>query len=529
MIKFGLISVMMITLLAFSSASIAKVRLHSVFSDNMVLQRDQPITIFGEANPGELLTIQFAGIILSVNAGKDGFWSVDLPSQGIDKKGKTLIVAGENVIELHHILIGDVWLCSGQSNMEFALRDCDDSAAVAAADYPLVRFVRIPYTCKDRPQRDIDTEQLQWSVCSPSTAADCSAVGFYFARKIVKEVDVPIGILISSVGGTNIEKWMPQPSFARNPLLKEYQQKVDGWMQQYQSDLIIFQTPMKRWIKEVNKALKANDEIPQTPYLPLHPSMPGSKYGGGQFSHLYNGMIAPLHRLKIKGALWYQGENNGEEEVTYTEKKRELIASWRQEWGVDFPFYFVQLSSWLASTNLPNEERRGWQYCRSGQLACVNEIPNTGMAVTYDIGDAEDIHPKNKMDVGERLALWALARDYGQKVVYSGPLFKSAVQEEGRMRVLFEHTGSGLMTGCKKGVMPVTEDIGGELRRFAIAGEDKQWHWADATIQDDCVIVSSPKVSRPVAVRYAFSMNPEGANLYNREGLPASPFRSDTW
>ncbi|MCS2389976.1 sialate O-acetylesterase [Bacteroides thetaiotaomicron] len=272
-----------------------------------------------------------------------------------------------------------------------------------------------------------------------------------------------------------------------------------------------------------------HEDIPSMPYVPLHPSMPGSKYGGGQFSHLYNGMISPLYQFKIKGALWYQGENNGEEERTYVEKMKEMIAAWRNGWGYEFPFYIVQLSSWLKPVNDPNDWKKGWQFCRAAQLACVTEIPNTGIAVTYDIGDEEDIHPKNKYDVGERLALWALAHDYGKEISFSGPLYKTITLEEDRIRVNFNYSEDGLMIGRKEGKKEVEEDKIGKLQGFVIAGEDKVWYWADAKIEGNSVIVSSPFVNKPIAVRYAFSMNPRGANLYNRSGLPASPFRSDCW
>lgn len=516
-------------LLCISLSANAELRFHRIFSDHMVLQRGQPVNVFGEAIPGEHLSVTFSGVTIQTVADQNKIWSVTFPAQEANASGQTITVSGKTTVQLQDILIGDVWLCSGQSNMEMSLGGCNDSVSVVNANFPAIRFVRVPYICKESPQQGVDTEKLEWTVCSPRTAAGCSAVGFYFARRISTEIGVPLGVLISSVGGTNIEKWMPQSSFSNNPNLYEYNQMIETWMKEYHEDLIEFQTPMIKWMKAMNKAVKERQKVPPMPYVPLHPSLPGSRYGGGQFSHLYNGMIAPLFSFKIKGALWYQGENNGSEERSYVEKKREMIAAWRKEWGYEFPFYFVQLSNWLKPSKEPDEAQKGWQYCRSGQLTCVREIPNTGMAVTYDIGDAEDIHPKNKFDVGERLALWALAHDYGHKIVYSGPLFKSAIQEGGRMRVLFEHVGSGLMIGCKKGIVPAAENANDRLKRFAIAGEDKLWYWADAVIQDDCVIVSSPKVSKPVAVRYAFSMNPEGANLYNKEGLPASPFRSDTW
>ena len=507
----------------------ATVKLHSLFLDNMVIQRELPIHIFGTADQGESITVTFGNATVHAVADIKGNWSVELPAQEVCMIGQSLVVEGKTKIVLRDILIGDVWLCSGQSNMEMALGSCNDSVAIKEADYSTIRFVRIPYLCKDSPQTDMDVERLAWNICTPYSAGGCSAVGFYFARRVSKEMGVPIGILISSIGGTNIEKWMPQSSFFRNAILSEYYQKIENWMEQYRKDLVTFQAPMKEWMKAVNESLLKHEDIPSIPYVPLHPSMPGSKYGGGQFSHLYNGMISPLYQFKIKGALWYQGENNGEEELTYVEKMKEMIAAWRNGWGYEFPFYIVQLSSWLKPVNDPNDWKKGWQFCRAAQLACVTEIPNTGIAVTYDIGDEEDIHPKNKYDVGERLALWALAHDYGKEISFSGPLYKTITLEEDRIRVNFNYSEDGLMIGRKEGKKEVEEDKIGKLQGFVIAGEDKVWYWADAKIEGNSVIVSSPFVNKPIAVRYAFSMNPRGANLYNRSGLPASPFRSDCW
>ncbi len=512
-----------------ATKGVATVKLHCLFSDNMIIQRALPIRVFGTADRGELLTVTFGDVTVSTVADRNGDWVVELPARDACAIGQNLVVTGENKIVLHNVLIGDVWLCSGQSNIEMALGSCNDSVAIKEADYTTIRFVRIPYTCKDSPQTDIDAEKFGWNICTPHTAGGCSAVGFYFARRVSAEVGIPIGLLVSSIGGTNIEKWMPQSSFSGNAVLSEYNQQVEKWMEQYRKDLVSFQPAMKAWMKTVNKLRTKHSDVPSMPYVPLHPSMPGSKYGGGQFSHLYNGMISPLYRFKIKGALWYQGENNGAEERTYVEKMREMISAWRNGWGYNFPFYFVQLSSWLKPVSDPNDSKPGWQFCRAAQLACVTEISNTGMAVTYDIGDEDDIHPRNKRDVGERLALWPLARDYGRKVYFSGPLYKSTAIDGNKLRVLFSYAEVGLMIGKKEGQNEVEEIKSGKLQGFAIAGEDRVWHWADAIIENDCVVVSSPLVDKPVAVRYAFSMNPQGANLYNKVGLPASPFRSDCW
>ena len=244
---------------------------------------------------------------------------------------------------------------------------------------------------------------------------------------------------------------------------------------------------------------------------------------------LYNGMINPVVPYGIKGAIWYQGESNGGEGDSYYHKMRALIGGWRKVWNQgDFPFYHVQLANWQKPNDNP-AGGDGWAKVRMAQLQSL-QIPNTGMAVSIDIGDAADIHPKNKFDVGERLALWALRDNYGKKdLVVSGPLYKSMKVDGNKIRVSFDHAGSGLMVGKKDGRNPTVEDKGGKLKRFAIAGEDKKWVWADAVIDGAAVVVSSPDVAKPVAVRYAFTMNPEGCNLYNKEGLPASPFRTDEW
>jgi sialate O-acetylesterase len=261
------------------------------------------------------------------------------------------------------------------------------------------------------------------------------------------------------------------------------------------------------------------------PAIPRHP-------GGNGWSGMYNAMIHPFVRLPIKGALWYQGESNGGEGETYYHKMRALIGGWRQQWGQgDFPFYFVQLANFQNATEDP-AGGNGWAKLREAQRKSLS-IPNTGMAVITDtvpLAEANDIHPRNKYDVGLRLARWALNRDYGQKdIEVSGPLFKALKIEGNKARLVFDHSGSGLMVGKKEGRTPAIENKEGKLKRFAVAGADKKWFWAEAIIENHTVVVSSPEVTEPVAVRYAFSMNPDGANLCNREGLPASPFRTDNW
>ena len=282
---------------------------------------------------------------------------------------------------------------------------------------------------------------------------------------------------------------------------------------------------MEKWMGEVKSALATpGGEIPSAPQIPNSPFT-----DAGFPTTIYNGMIHPVAPYAIKGALWYQGESNGGEGDEYYHKMRALIGGWRKLWNQgEFPFYFVQ----LANFEQPNQDPAGgdgWARVRMAQSKSL-QIPNTGMAVIIDIGEANDIHPKNKFDVGDRLALWALRNDYGKKdLVASGPLYKSIRVENAKARIRFDSVGGGLMIGKKEGLDPTVEDKGGKLNRFAIAGEDKKWYWADAVIDGDTVVVSSGDVPKPMAVRYAFSMNPTGCNLYNKDGLPASPFRTDDW
>ncbi|MEI7910487.1 MAG: sialate O-acetylesterase [Verrucomicrobiota bacterium] len=440
----------------------ADVRLPKIFTDNMMLQRGQPVRVWGWAEAGEAVSVALAGKTAATKADDKGEWKVELAALKAGDKLE-LTVKGKNRLSLKNILVGDLWVCSGQSNMEMSLGQCLGAADdIKAADLPKIRFIKINKVDSPKPETDAPVAG-SWQVCSPATAGGFTAVGYYFAREILQKTKVPIGIIDTNWGGTRIEPW-------------------------------------------------------------ISPECGGT-------SGLYNAMIHPLVPLPIKGALWYQGESNGDEGDTYYEKMKSLIGGWRQQWKVgDFPFYYVQLASYQGVSEEP-AGGNGWAKLREAQTKSLT-IPNTGMAVILDtvpLAAAGDIHPKNKYDVGARLARWALARDYGQKLEVSGPLFKALKIEGGKARLAFDHLGSGLMVGKKDGRSPAVEDKQGKLKRFAIAGADKQWFWADAVIVNNTLTVSSPQVKAPVAVRYAYQMNPDGANLYNRDGLPASPFRTDAW
>lgn len=507
---------------AFSAA--AEVRLPRIFTDNMVLQREMPVRVWGWADPGEAVKVSLAGANAATKADQSGQWSVEMPAL---KSGDNLelVVNGKNSLKLKNVAIGDLWVCSGQSNMEMDLGGCLGATEdIKAADLPRIRRIKINHEQAGQAAVEAPTA-TQWQVCSPDTVRGFTAVGFYFAREIQQKTGVTIGIVDDNWGGTPIEPWVPTEGLEIVPELKSDLTARQEAIKAFRAELPKALTGVEDWISKTRRDLANGTETTPMPAFPTHP-------GGNGWSGMYNAMIHPFVKLPIKGALWYQGESNGGEGETYYHKMQALIGGWRHQWNQgDFPFYFVQLASFQSPTENPGDAN-GWPKLREAQTKSLT-IPNTGMAVITDtvpLAEAGDIHPKNKYDVGLRLACWALNRDYGLKdVEVSGPLFKALKIEGNRARVMFDHVGSGLMMGTKVGRTPASENKEGKLKRFAVAGADKKWHWAEAVIENNTILVSAPEVSEPVAVRFAFQMNPDGANLYNREGLPASPFRTDNW
>ena len=584
------LGVVLVTLLAARACAFAEPRLPGFFGDHMVLQRDKAVPVWGWAEPGEKVTVTFAGQEKTATAGEDGKWRVTLDSMSAESQGRDLAVQSPPAtvpVKLSDILVGDVWLCSGQSNMEWPVSHATDAdREIAAADYPLIRHTKLGHIASETPQDDVSTV---WQVCSPGTAGGFTAVGFFFGRMLHRELDVPIGLLNSSWGGTRVEPWTPPEGFAAVPEIAEYAEPQEDPREAYrrrcefffgqvraeieenleepggEDDLldeldlpastseladdddvgsIVGGMPepedilrkhalrVQKWLPVAEAAIAQGEKMPPLeggwprgwPDLPV---LPGGN--AGKPSALYNGMIHPLIPFALRGAIWYQGESNGGEGTSYFYKKKALIGSWRELWGQgSFPFYLVQLANYQRSTDDP-AGGDGWARLREAQTRCLT-LERTGMAVIIDIGEAGNIHPGNKQDVGARLALWALGKEYGREgLVYSGPLYRRHAVEGNAVRIEFDHAGNGLMVGSKKGLAPAVEDEAGKLSGFAVAGADKTWHWADASIERGTVLVSSAEVPEPVAVRYAFTMNPSGCNLYNREGLPASPFRTDDW
>ncbi|MEI7899883.1 MAG: sialate O-acetylesterase [bacterium] len=504
----------------------ADVTLNGLFGDHMVFQREIPVAVFGTAAPGETVTVSFAGKEKSATADKDGRWRVKLDAMKASTNSAAMTIAGKNTLKISDIIVGDVWVCSGQSNMEWTLGGCNRPDDIKDADFPLMRQFHVPGRVLSSPVTDTKNG---WVVCTPQSAGNFTAVGFYFGRKLHRETGIPIGLLKSAWGGTAIEPWVSSAGLATIPELAKDKANLDTQIKAYVDALAGLNPKIDTYVSEARKALSSNAELPAPVELPSYPISNG---GPGGWHCLYNGMISPLTPFGIKGAIWYQGESNGGEGDSYFQKKRALIGGWRKAWNQgDFPFYFVQLANFQNPNNDP-AGGDGWAKLRMAQNKTLT-IPNTGMAVAIDladVGNPGDIHPKNKLDVGERLALWSLAKDYGKKnLVYSGPLYKEMKSEGDKIRLVFDSVGSGLTVATKKGYDPMVKDPQGKLQKFAIAGEDKKWVWANAVIDGATVVVSSPEVSKPVAVRYAFSMNPDGCNLYNNEGLPAAPFRTDEW
>ena len=501
----------------------ADVRLPKIFTDNMMIQRDQPVSVWGWAVPGEVVKVKITDKEAVSTADADGRWAVKMAALPTGTN-LVLTVTGKNTIMLKNVIVGDVWICSGQSNMEMGLGSCLHAAEdVKTAEFPQIRRIKFNHTQSMTPGDD-SPAATAWQVCTPQTAGSFTAVGFYFAREINQKTGVPIGILDDNWGGTAIEPWTAPAGMESVSELGKAVTERQHVIAAYTNQLSKTLEEMERWIATSRTALSTGAVLTPAPAMPSHP-------GSSGWCSMYNAMINPLIHFPVKGALWYQGESNGGEGESYYDKMRALIGGWRKQWNQnDLPFYFVQLASYQSANDNP-AGGDGWARIRCAQTKALT-IPHTGMAVIIDtvpLAEAGNIHPVNKYDVGLRLSRWALVNEYGHKMEVSGPLFREMKSDGEKIHLNFDHVGAGLMAGKKTGRDPVVEDKDGKLRRFAIAGADMKWFWADAVIDGATVVVSSPDVKEPVAVRYAFSQNPDGANLYNKDGLPASPFRTDDW
>ena len=484
----------------------ADVRLPAIFSDHAVLLSGAAVPVWGWADEGEKVEVAFAGQTKSATPGTDGKWMVKLDALKADAKAQELTVKGKNTLVVKDVLVGEVWLGSGQSNMAMRVNGAMDyEKEQAAGNLPLVRMFTEASAASNKAE---EQGAGSWVVCSPETVGAFSATLFFCGREIHKSLGVPMGLINSSVGGTPIESWIAPEAQHASPELKgffETMKKADSGFDPVAAKAA-YEAQLARW-KEASKAAKAEGKpVTRAPQDPVALRARKGNVGG-----LFNGKIAPLIPYAIRGALWYQGEANtsGDKPPFYEHQLALLVTDWRKRWGAEFPFAWVQL---------PNFSRPGdgWPLVREAMLKTL-KLPKTGMAIAIDIGEQKNIHPKNKQEVGRRLSLWALSSVYGKKVESaSGPLPAGHEVKGDKIVLKFTHADGGLKAK------------GGDLTGFMIAGEDKQWKKAATQIEGDKVIVCSPEIAKPVAVRYAWQDWPE-CNLTNGAGLPASPFRTDDW
>ena len=484
-----------------SLSSRADVTVPSLLADHMVVQRGLPVHVWGMAAQHEAVSVTFRGETKTGTADDDGRWSVYL-SPGEAGGPFELSIKATNTIVLHDILVGDVWVASGQSNMEFPMTGLVNAQTeIAAAQYPKIRLFLVKHKPADYPLENVESKG--WAACTPETAADSSAVAYFFARSLQQKLGVPIGLIESFWGGTAAESWTSLHTLGADaalmPVFSARAKMVDE-----QSTTVLRQ---QREDAEFQKAVaQAKAEGKPLPWPQWHPD-----FAAWAPAALYNGMIAPLTPFAIRGVIWYQGESNSgpDRAFLYARLFQTMIRDWRNSWGEgDFPFLFVQIANWNTE---PGEL---WPEVRNAQRQAL-ALRNTGMAVTIDIGDPNDIHPKNKQDVGLRLSLAARAITYGDKIEWSGPLYRQITQEEHRLRVWFDHAGGLMAKGAE----------GGAVTGFEVAGADGKYSAAEAKIDGTSVVVSSAAVPTPVSVRYGWAANPN-CNLFNKEGLPASPFQA---
>ncbi len=485
----------------------ADIRLPNIIGSSMVVQRDIPLLIWGWADPGEKVSVKMGNSEVSVKADKEGKWMVRLPS--IKTGGPyEMTLSGKNTLKLTDILAGEVWVCSGQSNMVWRMAQVNNSEQeISDARYPNIRLFQVPRTTSGIPAEDVNAA---WKACSPGNISQFSAVAYFFGRKLHNKLNVPIGLIETAWGGTRIEPWTPPVGFQLVDGFDDIILQITDADVEYRKKILESIGSANSWIKTTKKSLKSNKPFPVPPEWPKHRLDSHIQPTG-----LYNGMVHPLVPFGIRGAIWYQGESNLVDGMLYREKMKALIHGWRTVWNQgEFPFYFVQLApyryrgkNWDAH-NLP----RMWE----AQTKALS-VFNTGMASAIDIGNVTDIHPRNKQDVGKRLALWALAKTYGFKsLVYSGPMYKSMSIEDNKIRITFNHNGGGLESRD-----------GNPLTWFEIAGADNKYVSAHAEIAGESILVWSDSIQNPAHVRFAWHEEAE-PNLMNKEGLPALTFRTDT-
>lgn len=503
--KIPLLSLVLAVLSQSVPVLLAEVSLAPLFRDGAILQQGKPLPVWGRAAAGEKVTVEFSGQRRSVQADADGRWSIMLEPLPLSRQSAEMVVTGGNVVRIADILVGEVWICSGQSNMEWPVKAAaDPEREIAAASHSLIRQIKIPRTVAEAPA---DTVAGEWTVCSPKTVGDFTAVGYFFGRTLLRELDVPIGLINTSWGGTQIESWISPEGLKSESAFSTVFERWKQLLADFPAADEKYRAALAKYEKAKAEAEAAGREFQRRPPRPAEG--PGSRW---MPAGLYNAMVHPLVPYAIRGVIWYQGESNAARFPEYALLFQTLISQWRKVFGQgDLPFLFVQLANLERAKDSSGVQ---WAFLREAQ-ASVLSLPATGMATAVDIGDPTNIHPKNKQEVGRRLALIALASVYEKGGDYSGPIFQSAKADGSAMRITFGHA---------KGLTLLGDPPSG----FELAGADKVFHPATAKIEGDTVIAISRDVKKPVAVRYAWQNNPP-SRLYNAAGLPAPPFRSDDW
>jgi len=525
----------LVLILLLCSTSRADVRLPRLFGDNLVLQQQSTNTVWGWANAGERVTATASwGATAETKADENGRWKLFLitPEHGT---GHTLVIAGNNRIRIQNVAIGEVWLCAGQSNMGWAMANTFEAEKETDVNLPNFRIFKSQREHWHEPLEESRDRLQQWKTCSPKSAAETSAVSYYFGKMLHQHLNVPVGIIVQAYAGTPIEGWLPweiqkddSRAIAHKKLLDQNAQRRIAVGETVEKALAVYQHEFKLYTDRIDAG-----ETMKNAFRPLQPpfiTKPASL--GHQYpAHIFNAMIHPVRPYGIRGIIWYQGERNSKnvpQALHYQNQLRQLIHYYRSSWHAqsagnvpdDFPFQFTQLPSWNPPQAKPVEgPEAAWAANREAMRLVEQDVIGVGMVVSVDTGDAVVLHPMNKKPIGIRHALLALQNTYGREIVGQGPRYKGHQIRNNTVILEFDSVGSGLMPASRE-----------PMNAFAIAGKDRQWHWGNVKIKGKTVVVSSDNVARPMAVRYAWAMNPSERNLlYNKEGLPASPFRTDDW
>ncbi|EEI92589.1 hypothetical protein HMPREF0765_1816 [Sphingobacterium spiritivorum ATCC 33300] len=481
----------------------ADIRLPALLSDNMLLQQNTKVRLWGSADPGEQVTVKASWTADNIitTADHSGKWMLTLETPKASDKTYELLFNGKNEIRIRNILVGEVWLCSGQSNMDFPVAKStgwrtgilDEEQHMKEADFPEIRLFHVRQTLS--PKVPLEDCEGEWMICNPDNLKEFSAVAFFFGRKIYRQTKLPVGLIQTTWGGTHAESWTPMPVMQHNPLYTTLIEEQNKAEESYPQDSLIYQ----KALKDYEEARSKGQQLPKKPKEPL------GIYHNKALATLWNGMVNPLVPYTIKGVIWYQGESNSVRYQDYQQVFSNMIQSWRTAWKQkDMPFYFVQIAPHYKQ---PPE-------IREAQLKTWQSVQHTGMVVITDVGDSTDIHPRNKQVPGERLANWALAKEYKISVAYSGPLYRKKKIQKDKVILSFDYVSKGFLSDGKA------------IKGFEIAGADQHYYPATATVQGTQLWVSSKQVKQPLYVRYAWGKYKPG-NLYNAEGLPASPFRTD--